>query len=120
MDLAFSLAEHWSEAGEPDGIRGAVQFRSDVFDAATIEALIGRLEKVLVAMTTDTAQRLSSMDLLDSAELDQARPVGQPRGVDPTLTRRGVHSDGVRRRGGTRARGGGAEFQWPVDDLSRA
>ena len=69
MDLAFSLAEHWSEAGEPDGIRGAVQFRSDVFDAATIETLIGRLEKVLVAMTTDTAQRLSSVDLLDSAEL---------------------------------------------------
>ena len=43
MDLAFSLAERWSEAGEPAGIGGAVEFRTDVFDAASIEALIERL-----------------------------------------------------------------------------
>src|SRR5262249_47172082 len=40
MDLAFSLGEHWSEAGEPAGIGGAVEFRTDVFDADSIEALI--------------------------------------------------------------------------------
>jgi len=33
-DLAFSLAERWTEAGEPAGISGAVEFRTDVFDAA--------------------------------------------------------------------------------------
>ena len=43
MDLVFSLAEHWTEAGEPAGIGGAVEFRTDVFDAASIEALIERL-----------------------------------------------------------------------------
>ena len=43
MDLTFSLAERWSEAGEPAGICGAVEFRTDVFDAASIEALIERL-----------------------------------------------------------------------------
>ena len=43
MDLAFSLAERWTEAGEPAGIGGAVEFRTDVFDAASIEALIERL-----------------------------------------------------------------------------
>ena len=43
MDLSFSLAERWSEAGEPAGIGGAVEFRTDVFDAASIEALIERL-----------------------------------------------------------------------------
>ena len=43
MDLTFSLAERWSEAGEPAGIGGAVEFRTDVFDAASIEALIERL-----------------------------------------------------------------------------
>ena len=36
MDLAFSLAERWTEAGEPAGIGGAVEFRTDVFDAASI------------------------------------------------------------------------------------
>ena len=71
MDLTFSLAERWTEAGEPAGIGGAVEFRTDVFDAASIEALIERLERVLVAMTADPARRLSSIDLLDEGE--QAR-----------------------------------------------
>ena len=68
MDLAFSLAERWSEAGEPAGIGGAVEFRTDVFDAASIEALIERLQRVLVAMTADPTRRLSSIDVLDEAE----------------------------------------------------
>src|SRR6202043_3863832 len=68
MDLTFSLAEQWTEAGEPAGIGGAVEFRTDVFDAASIEALIGRLERVLAAMTADPTRRLSSMDLLDEPE----------------------------------------------------
>ena len=37
MDLTFSLAERWTEAGEPAGIGGMVEFRTDVFDAATVE-----------------------------------------------------------------------------------
>ena len=65
MDLTFSLAEHFTEAGEPAGIGGAVEFRTDVFDAASIEALIERLERVVVAMTADPTRRVSSMDLLD-------------------------------------------------------
>ncbi len=68
MDLTFSLAERWSEAGEPAGIGGAVEFRTDVFDTASIEVLIERWRRVLVAMTADPGRRLSSMDLLDEAE----------------------------------------------------
>ncbi len=43
MDLTFSLAERCTEAGEPAGIGGAVEFRTDVFDPASIQALIERL-----------------------------------------------------------------------------
>ena len=68
MDLTFSLAEHWTEAGEPVGIGGTVEFRTDVFDTDSIQALIGRLERVLVAVTADPTRRLSSMDLLDEPE----------------------------------------------------
>ena len=68
MDLTFSLAEHFTEAGEPAGIGGTVEFRTDVFDAASIETLIERLQRVLVAMTADPTRRLSSVDLLDEAE----------------------------------------------------
>ena len=49
MDLTFSLAERWTEAGEPAGIGGEVEFRTDVFDADSIEVLIERLQRVLVA-----------------------------------------------------------------------
>ncbi|WP_156744595.1 non-ribosomal peptide synthetase, partial [Mycobacterium sp. E740] len=68
MDLTFSLGEHWSEDGAPAGIRGDVEYRTDVFDAATIEALIERLERVVEAMTAEPDQRLSSVDVLDEAE----------------------------------------------------
>ena len=37
MDLTFTLAERCSEAGEPAGIGGTVEFRTDVFDAASIQ-----------------------------------------------------------------------------------
>ena len=76
MDLAFSLSERWSEVGEPAGIGGAVEFRTDVFDADSIEALIGRLRRVLVALTADPARRISSIDLLDEGERARLDEVG--------------------------------------------
>ncbi|WP_234783639.1 non-ribosomal peptide synthetase, partial [Mycolicibacterium celeriflavum] len=68
IDLTFSLGERWTEAGEPAGISGEVEFRTDVFDAATIEALVGRFERVLVGLSADPSRRLSSIDVLDEAE----------------------------------------------------
>ena len=68
MDLMFSLAERWTQAGAPAGIGGEVEFRTDVFDAESIETLIGRLQKVVAVMTADPTQRLSAVDLLDEAE----------------------------------------------------
>ncbi|WP_142281436.1 non-ribosomal peptide synthetase, partial [Mycobacterium palustre] len=68
MDLALALEEHWNDRGEPAGIGGAVEFRTDVFDAASIETLMERLRRVLVAMTTDPTRRLSSIGLLDDGE----------------------------------------------------
>jgi len=53
MDLTFSLVERWTEAGEPAGIGGEVEFRTDVFDAETVEGLIARLRRVVVALTAD-------------------------------------------------------------------
>ena len=72
----FRLAERWTEAGEPAGIGGAVEFRTDVFDAASIEALIERLQRVLVAMTADPTRRLSSIDVLDAGEHARLDEIG--------------------------------------------
>ena len=76
MDLSFSLAERWNEAGEPAGIGGAVEFRTDVFDPDSIEALIGRLRRVLEAMTADPGRRLSSIEVLDPAERSRLDEIG--------------------------------------------
>jgi non-ribosomal peptide synthetase component F len=45
-----------------------VQYRADLFDVASVETLIERFKRVLVAMTADPTQPLSSMDLLDGGE----------------------------------------------------
>ena len=45
-----------------------MEFRTDVFDAASIETLIERFERVLMVLTADPTARLSSMDLLDAGE----------------------------------------------------
>ncbi|WP_156670700.1 AMP-binding protein, partial [Mycobacterium sp. E136] len=68
VDLTFSLGEQWSEAGEPVGIGGDIEFRTDVFDAASIEALVERLQRVVVALCADPSRRLSSIDVLDERE----------------------------------------------------
>ncbi|WP_104182789.1 amino acid adenylation domain-containing protein [Mycobacterium avium] len=68
MDLTFTLGERWTSAGEPAGIGGSVEFRTDVFDPESIQTLIQRLERVLAAMTADPGQRLSSVDLMDTDE----------------------------------------------------
>ncbi|AFM18252.1 non-ribosomal peptide synthase/amino acid adenylation enzyme [Mycolicibacterium chubuense NBB4] len=68
MDLVFHLSEHWSDTGEPAGIAGIVEFRTDVYDAAGIAAMVRRLERVLDSVTSDPAAPVSSIDLLDSDE----------------------------------------------------
>ncbi|HZE18181.1 MAG TPA: AMP-binding protein, partial [Mycobacterium sp.] len=52
--------------GRELGLR--VEYDTDVFDADSIETLIGRLERVVVAMTADPTRRLSSIDVLDAGE----------------------------------------------------
>ncbi|WP_141681683.1 non-ribosomal peptide synthetase, partial [Mycobacterium malmoense] len=76
MDLTFSLAERWTEGNEPAGIGGRVEFRTDVFDAESIETLVERLQRVLAAMTTDPARTVSSVDLLDAAERARLDEIG--------------------------------------------
>ena len=65
-----------------------MEFDTEVFDTARVEAMIERLQRVLVAMTTDPMRRLSSVDMLlagENAQLDRwaNRPAltQQPRHV---------------------------------------
>ena len=104
--------------GRELGLR--VEFDTDVFDAASIEALIGRLERVVVAMTADPTRRLSSVDLLDAGEHARLDGWGNRAVLTQPASRAGVDSGGVRRAGGPRPGGGGAELRGPLVDLPRA
>ncbi|MGV9801311.1 amino acid adenylation domain-containing protein, partial [Mycobacterium sp. NPDC003449] len=68
MDLAFSLEERFTAAGEPAGIGGMVEFRTDVFDADSIQTLIDRLQRVAAALVADPSRSVSSVDALDTGE----------------------------------------------------
>ncbi|MGD1424879.1 amino acid adenylation domain-containing protein [Mycolicibacterium septicum] len=86
MDLAFFLRERWTDAGEPDGIHGTVEFRTDVFDTATVEALIQRLERVLEAMVAAPEGLLSSLDVLDVAERIELDEIGNRQVLSQSVT----------------------------------
>jgi non-ribosomal peptide synthase protein (TIGR01720 family) len=60
--------------GNELGLR--VEFDTDVFDAASIEVLIERLVRVLVAMTADPGRSLSSVDVLDEGERARLDEIG--------------------------------------------
>ena len=97
-----------------------VEFDTDVFDAASIEALIGRLKRVLVAMTADPTRRLSSVDVLDAGEHARLDGWGNRAVLTQPAPTRGVGSGGVRRAGGPRPGGGGGDLRGPLDDVPRA
>ncbi len=52
-----------------------VQFRTDIFDLASIEALIERLQRIFLTMVADPARRLSSFDLVHAAEHDRLEQI---------------------------------------------
>ena len=97
-----------------------MEFRTDVFDAASIETLIERWRRVLVAMTADPTRRLSSMDLLDAGEHARLDGWGNRAVLTQPATRAGVDSGVVRRAGGAHPGGGGADLRRPLDDVPGA
>ncbi|WP_156661347.1 non-ribosomal peptide synthetase, partial [Mycobacterium sp. 852002-51163_SCH5372311] len=55
-----------AQPGAELGLR--VEYDTEVFDTATIDALVAQLQRVGAAMTTDPTRPLSSIDLLDEPE----------------------------------------------------
>ncbi|OCB48449.1 non-ribosomal peptide synthetase [Mycobacterium vulneris] len=55
--------------GHELGLR--LEFDSDVFDSAQIDALVERFQRLLVDMTVDPGRRVSAMDVLESSEHDR-------------------------------------------------
>jgi amino acid adenylation domain-containing protein/non-ribosomal peptide synthase protein (TIGR01720 family) len=68
LDLSLSLWERRAAGGAPAGLEGVIDYSADLFDAATAEALAGRLRRVLEQAAARPGVRLSELDVLDPAE----------------------------------------------------
>ena len=107
FDLALDLIEKRAPDGTPQGISGVLEYNTDLFERATVEAMAGRLIRLLEAAVADPDQAIGRLDILSAEERhthpahlerygarDPARhPAGAVRGPgrqDPRCYRGGV------------------------------
>ena len=64
FDLSLSLGEQRGADGAPAGIHGVLEYATDLFDRANIEALVGRLVRLLEAAVADADRPIGSLDIL--------------------------------------------------------
>jgi amino acid adenylation domain-containing protein/non-ribosomal peptide synthase protein (TIGR01720 family) len=71
FDLSVSLGEHRSSDGTPEGIGGVVDYRTDLFDRASVESMLARLLRIWEAVVADPDQPLSRIEILSPGERRQ-------------------------------------------------
>ncbi|MEU2251513.1 amino acid adenylation domain-containing protein, partial [Streptomyces sp. NPDC019224] len=68
FDLGFHLLELGGPGGRAEGIVGRVEYSTDLFDHATVEALVARWLRLLAEVVTDAERPLSRIDVLTTEE----------------------------------------------------
>ncbi|WP_157874539.1 non-ribosomal peptide synthetase, partial [Streptomyces sp. AcH 505] len=70
FDLSLTLGEGHDPSGDAAGMRGSLEYRTELFDRETAEAVVARLLRVLEAVAADPDRTIGGIDLLDGAERD--------------------------------------------------
>ena len=68
FDLSLNLSEQHAEDGAPMGISGTLEYAIDLFDRAGVEALAGRLIRLLEAAVASPDRAIGSLDILSASE----------------------------------------------------
>src|SRR5437660_1114021 len=68
FDLSVSVAEERAADGAPAGIGGVIEYASDLFDRASVEALADRLLRVLEGAVASPDVAIGRLELLSAAE----------------------------------------------------
>ncbi|MFD3651967.1 amino acid adenylation domain-containing protein [Streptomyces sp. NPDC058620] len=68
FDLSFTFTETYDDSGALSGMRAAVDYATELFDAATVRALADRLVLLLGAVSADPDRPLRTYDVLTTAE----------------------------------------------------
>ncbi|MEV6347158.1 non-ribosomal peptide synthase/polyketide synthase [Actinoplanes sp. NPDC051851] len=80
VDLTLNITETVDDSGAPTGIRGAVEYATDLYDPATVASFTTRLVQLMRAAVADPDRRISGLDLLTGRET--AELVGRAGGGD--------------------------------------
>ncbi|WP_405662875.1 non-ribosomal peptide synthase/polyketide synthase [Streptomyces sp. RK9] len=70
-DLLLTLSERFEGRATPAGLVIGVEYSTELFDAATVEAFVDRWRRLLAAVAADPALRIGDADLLTTAERDR-------------------------------------------------
>ena len=70
-DLLFGLSERRASNGAPEGIEGTIEYRTDLFERRSVEAIASRLVRLLEAVTADPSQPIGRLELLTPDERRQ-------------------------------------------------
>ena len=62
------MNEHRAPDGAPEGIRGGLEYSTDLFDRDTAEALVGRFVRLLEAAVAAPEQPIGLLDILTPEE----------------------------------------------------
>jgi len=68
FDLSLSLVERRGADGSPAGIEGALEYASDLFDRSSVEAIAGRLVRLLEGAVADPERAIGRLDILGADE----------------------------------------------------
>ena len=91
FDLTIRLTERRTPDGEPAGLLGEMEYRTDLFEPATVDRLCGRLTRMLDAVAVEPGRRIAGVKLLGDAEYREllvdflAPQVEQPEGTLPAM-----------------------------------
>ena len=110
FDLSLSLAERRGSDGSPAGIEGALEYASDLFDRGSVEAIAGRLVRLLEGAVADPERAIGRLDILGADERHtilrewNATARAVPGATLPELFAAQVAQHAGRGRGGVRGR----------------
>ncbi|NEC23492.1 condensation domain-containing protein, partial [Streptomyces parvus] len=68
FDLSFTVEERRTDAGAPDGLSGALNYSTDLFDRTTAERFAEQFTRVLTAVATAPDAPVARVDLLTADE----------------------------------------------------
>ncbi|MFE1839311.1 amino acid adenylation domain-containing protein [Streptomyces sviceus] len=82
FDLSFTVEERQTASGAPDGLSGALNYSTDLFDRATAERVAERFTRVLTAVAAAPDAPVARVDLLTPTErhevLERANETARP------------------------------------------